>query len=74
MEVHAVCMGRIIGEYIVTRVGKRNAIMEVKADSEDSRLIYVKRGVGAQGAITVLRGGVNIQATDYFVQPYVRRS
>ena len=72
MEVHAVCMGRVIGEYIVTRVGKRNALMEVKADPEDNRLIYVKRSVGANGLVTVFKNGVNIQATDYFVQPYVR--
>ena len=72
MEVHAVCMGRVIGEYIVTRVDKRNAHMEVKADPEDNRLIYVKRSVGVNGLVTVFKNGVNIQATDYFVQPYVR--
>lgn len=72
MKVTAVCMGREIGNYVVTHAGKRNAIMEVEADPDGSRLIYVKRSVGVNGLVTVFKNGVNIQATDYFVKPYVR--
>ena len=72
MKVTAVCMGREIGNYVVTHAGKRNAIMEVEvlSEGESSRKIYVKRSVGVNGLVTVFKNGVNIQATDYFVKPY----
>ena len=72
MKVTAVCMGREVGNYVVTHVGKRNAIMEVEADPDGSRLIYVKRAAGENGLVTVFKNGLNIQATDYFVKPYAR--
>ena len=73
MEVHAVCMGCVIGEYVVTRVGKRNATMKVKGeDPKEGRVIFVDCTLGDNGEIKVLKGGLDIQAVNYFVQPYVR--
>lgn len=73
MEVHAVCMGRVIGEYVVTRVGRRNATMKVKGENpNEGRVIFVDCALGDNGEIKVLKGGLDIQAVNYFAQPYVR--
>lgn len=69
MKVTAVCMGREIGKYIVTEVEAQNAFMEVEEDPDNTRTICAVRKVGPNGLITVKHGGVNIQATDYFVKP-----
>ena len=69
MKVTAVCMGREIGNYVVTEVNPTFATLEVEHDP-DSRSIFADRAVGPNGLVAIKTGGVNIQATDYFVKPY----
>lgn len=71
MKITAVCMGREVGNYIVTDVNLETAILEVESDP-DSRSISAIRRVGKNGLVTVINNGLKIQATDYFVKPYVR--
>lgn len=69
MKVTAVCMGREVGNYIVTQVSTKFAVLEVESDP-DCRSIFAARSVGSNGLVTVTSGAVPIQATDYFVKPY----
>lgn len=68
MKVTAVCMGREVGNYIVTSVESTTATLEVEHDP-DSRSIIANKEVGENGLVTIIDGGVPIQATDYFVKP-----
>ena len=70
MKVTAVCMGREVGNYVVTVVFNSSVIMEVEEDP-DNRSIIANRQVGENGRVTIIQGELPIQATDYFVKPYV---
>lgn len=67
MKVTAVCMGREVGNYVVDSVSFKLAFLKVE-NSENSRIVTVARKVGENGILTVKRGGLEIQATDYFVE------
>lgn len=69
MKVTAVCMGREVGNYIVTTVFHNKVIMEVEEDP-DSRNVIAERAVGDNGRVNIIGGALPIQATDYFVKPY----
>lgn len=68
MKVTAVCMGREVGNYVVTEVTPHMATLKVE-NGQDSRTILADRKVGENGMVTINVGGVKIQATDYFVKP-----
>lgn len=69
MKVTAVCMGREVGNYVVTEVTPHMVTLKVE-NGQDDRIIFADRKVGENGLVTVNVGGVKIQATDYFVQSY----
>lgn len=69
MKVTAVCMGREVGNYVVTEVTPHMVTLKVE-NGQDDRTILADRKVGENGLVTVNVGGVRIQATDYFVKPY----
>lgn len=68
MSVTAICMGRKVGSYVVETVRDEEVTLRVASESS-SRDITAVRAVGDNGSVTILKGGVPIQATDYFVQP-----
>lgn len=69
MKVTAVCMGREVGNYVVTEVTPHMVTLKVE-NGQDDRTILADRKVRENGLVTVNVGGVRIQATDYFVKPY----
>ena len=71
MKVTAVCMGREVGNYVVTEATPHMVTLKVE-NGQDDRIILADRKVGENGLVTVNVGGLKIQATDYFVKPYVR--
>ena len=47
--------------------------MKVKGENpNEGRVIFVDCALGDNGEIKVLKGGLDIQAVNYFAQPYVR--
>lgn len=72
MRVKALCMGKIVGDYIVSSVGSYNrrpaAFLMIRGDESSEAVVVTERRIDAKTHAVKVLHGQKIQCTDYYFQ------